>query len=212
MITGKKILVLSPHTDDVEFAMGGTIARLIEEGSDVHIKAFSDCEDSIKELGLPYGTLVRECTKAMEVLQPSTYSIRGFNVRRFAEIRHELLQILVKGKKSYMPDVVFCPASTDVHQDHQVIHQEAVRAFRNSATILGYEVLRNHIGFSNRCYVALEWRHMNKKWQTLSCYESQLKYRPEYFNQHTVESLARVRGAEIGKEFAECFEPIKIQI
>ena len=40
----KKVLVVAPHTDDAEFGCGGTIARMIDEGLDVHIAAFSACE------------------------------------------------------------------------------------------------------------------------------------------------------------------------
>ena len=33
----KRVLVLSPHPDDAVFAMGGTIARLVQQGHDVHV-------------------------------------------------------------------------------------------------------------------------------------------------------------------------------
>ena len=37
----KRALVLSPHTDDAELGCGGTIAKLVEEGWDVHVIYFS---------------------------------------------------------------------------------------------------------------------------------------------------------------------------
>ena len=43
----KKILILAPHTDDGEFGCGGTIAKLIEAGAEVHYAAFSACEQSV---------------------------------------------------------------------------------------------------------------------------------------------------------------------
>ena len=43
----KKALVLAPHTDDGEFGCGGTIAKMIESGVEVHLAAFSACEKSV---------------------------------------------------------------------------------------------------------------------------------------------------------------------
>ena len=39
--TWKRVLVLAPHTDDGEFGCGGTMARLVEAGIEVHYHAFS---------------------------------------------------------------------------------------------------------------------------------------------------------------------------
>jgi N-acetylglucosamine malate deacetylase 1 len=50
-----RILALSPHTDDVEFGCGGTIAKLVAQGDEVHIVAFSDCRNSLSA-GLPPDT------------------------------------------------------------------------------------------------------------------------------------------------------------
>jgi len=43
----KKTLVLAPHTDDCELGAGGTIAKLIENGSDVYFAAFSTSDESV---------------------------------------------------------------------------------------------------------------------------------------------------------------------
>ena len=43
----KKILIISPHTDDGELGCGGSIAKFIEEGNDVQYVALSCCEKSV---------------------------------------------------------------------------------------------------------------------------------------------------------------------
>ena len=43
----KRVLVLSPHTDDAEIACGGTIVKLIQNGSQLRSIAFSGCEESV---------------------------------------------------------------------------------------------------------------------------------------------------------------------
>src|ERR1700733_12626407 len=51
MSSMQRVLVLAPHTDDAELGCGGTIARLLREGEDVFVAAFSTAEGS-----LPPGT------------------------------------------------------------------------------------------------------------------------------------------------------------
>lgn len=43
----KKILIVSPHTDDGELGCGGAIAKYIEEGYQVEYVALSCCEKSV---------------------------------------------------------------------------------------------------------------------------------------------------------------------
>ena len=78
-----------------------------------------------------------------------------------------------------------------MHQDHQTIAQEGLRAFKRT-TILGYEIPWNNFDFSYGAYVALEKRHIERKVAALARYASQQHRRyadPEY-----VWNLARVHG------------------
>ena len=59
----RKVLVLAPHTDDGEFGCGGTLARLVENGTEVRYVAFSIATRSLPE-GFPPDTLAREVREA----------------------------------------------------------------------------------------------------------------------------------------------------
>ena len=60
MINGvERALVLAPHTDDGEFGCGGTMARLVEAGSDVRYVAFSIATRSLPEGSRPTRSRVR---------------------------------------------------------------------------------------------------------------------------------------------------------
>ena len=60
MIDGvRRALVLAPHTDDGEFGCGGTMARLVEAGSEVRYVAFSIATRSLPP-GFAPDTLARE--------------------------------------------------------------------------------------------------------------------------------------------------------
>ncbi len=201
-------LVIAPHTDDGEFGCGGTIARLIEEGTEVHYVALSIAEDSVPK-GLPRDILATEVAEATRELGIDAEHLRveRFPVRRFPEFRQQILELLVDLNKRISPDLVFIPSSTDTHQDHQVVSQEGFRAFKRT-TILGYEVPWNNLTFSTNAFFFLENLHLDAKLRSLRCYVSQLGR--EYVDEQFIRSLARTRGVQIGAEYAESFEVIRL--
>jgi hypothetical protein len=94
-----------------------------------------------------------------------------------------------------------------VHQDHQTIAQEGLRAFKRT-TVLGYEIPWNNLDFSYGAYVALEQRHLERKVAALECYASQQHRR--YANSEYVWNLARVHGINVNREYAEVFQVYRI--
>ena len=92
----ERVLVLAPHTDDGEFGCGGSIARFVEEGKDVHYVAFSTAEKSVPK-GLPNNILeteVKEATKRIGI-PPANLIIYKYEVRKLNYIRQEILEELV---------------------------------------------------------------------------------------------------------------------
>ena len=105
------------------------------------------------------------------------------------------------------PDVVFQPSLHDVHQDHQVIAAEGLRAFKRT-TILGYEIPWNNFDFAYQAYVALEQPHIERKIAALAKYASQQHRR--YADPSTSVALARLHGVNVSREYAECFQVYRI--
>jgi N-acetylglucosamine malate deacetylase 1 len=208
MFDPQKILVLAPHTDDGELGCGGSIAKFIAEEKQMHYAAFSFCSKSLPP-GFPADTLAHECKKATSVLDilPANVTLFDFDVRNFEKHRQEILEELVKLNKHISPDLVFIPSAADIHQDHGVIHTEALRAFKNSS-LLGYELPWNHPQFSSPFYIKLSAKDIAKKWEALKEYQSQ-SHR-NYMQEDFIKSLAKVRGVQSNTEYAEAFEVYKI--
>ena len=203
------ILVLAPHTDDAELGTGGAMSRIVEEGHRLAVVAFSSCRQSLPE-GMASDLLAKEFFSAMTVLNlpAEQHFLFDFPVRRFSERRQEILEQLVFLRGELNPDMVLLPASTDQHQDHGIIHQEGMRAFGRASTVLGYELPWNMRSFENRYFIRLEERHLEKKMQLLSCYESQIALERSYFDRDFIFGLARMRGMQCGASLAEAFEPL----
>ena len=204
----KRVLVISPHTDDGELGAGGTIARFVGEGKEVHYFAFSGCELSVP-IGLPKDILRKECMKSTSVIGMATERVKimDYQVRTFPEHRQEILEELVNINREIQPDLVLVPSSQDMHQDHATIYQESLRAFKRNASIWGYEHPWNNLTFTTDIFVKLNEEHVQKKLRALSEYNSQETR--GYMKATNVRSLLTSRGAQLDTEYAETFELIR---
>ena len=201
---GRRALVLAPHTDDGEFGCGGTIARLVEAGADVHYMAFSTASRSLPE-GFSPDTLLHEVRAATAELgiPRANLTVHDFEVRTFPTVRQDILEILVETNGSLQPDLVLMPSLGDIHQDHETIAREGMRAFKRT-TLLGYEIPWNCFQFQQQAYVSLEPRHLERKCAALKRYESQ-QHR-NYANEEYIRNVARTHGIVSGRDMAEVFE------
>jgi len=204
----RKVLVLAPHTDDGEFGCGATLARLAENGTEVRYVAFSIATRSLPE-GFPPDTLAQEVRRATADLgiPEAGLVVHDFEVRTFPEHRQEILELLIGLWDEWHPDAVLQPSLRDIHQDHQVVAAEGLRAFKRT-TILGYEIPWNNFNFDYQAYVAVEKEHVERKVSALSKYESQQHRRysdPEY-----IWNLARTHGINVNREYAEVFEVYRV--
>ena len=109
-------------------------------------------------------------------------------------------------RKEIQPDLIFVPSLNDIHQDHQVIANEGLRAFKRH-TILGYEEPWNNIVFESRSFIALEKRHVEKKIEALRCYKSQ-QHR-SYLTEEAIWGVARLRGTQLEGGYAEAFAVLR---
>jgi LmbE family N-acetylglucosaminyl deacetylase len=203
----ENILILAPHTDDGEFGAGGTISKMIEDGKNVYYIAFSTCEESLP-IGMPKDTLKKELMMATDVLGISKENVITLNypVRDFPKYRQDILENMVGFSKDICPSLVLIPSLDDIHQDHQTIASEALRAFKKTS-ILGYELQWNNYSFRNQVFTKLDECHVDKKILATKCYESQ-KGR-DYLNDDYIRGVMRSHGVQIGVKYAEVFECVR---
>ena len=108
-----KIVVVSPHPDDAELGMGGTIARLVCEGHDVLVVDLTNGEPT------PRGTPERRAAEAAaaDAVLGCTRRNLGLPNRALAhtiEARHQLAAVL----REHRCEILFAPHPEDAHPDH----------------------------------------------------------------------------------------------
>jgi LmbE family N-acetylglucosaminyl deacetylase len=201
------ILLLAPHTDDGELGCGGSISKWIKQGKEIYYVAFSTMRKVVPP-GMNAETFEQEIKESTQLLsiKPANLILFGYPVRDFATYRQQILDNMVRINSEVRPDLVLLPSTDDTHQDHQTISQEGFRAFKKTS-IMGYEVTPNNLNFHTHLFSLIDRTDVEKKIASLMCYKSQAD--KTYLSADFVTSLARVRGAQIGQEYAEAFEVIR---
>ena len=205
-----RVLFLSPHTDDVELGAGGMLCKLLESKDEIYWMVFSTAENSLPA-HMPKDTLKKEFLSVISHigLKADHVQIHDFQVRYLSEHRQEVLEAMIEMNKTFQPDLVVGPSLNDHHQDHQVVANEMVRAFKNTSSIISYELPWNHVSFDMQFFVKLDERHVTSKIKLLKYYQSQMDLNKQYFKDEFIKGMARTRGIQVNTEYAEAFEVIR---
>nr|NIU82669.1 PIG-L family deacetylase [Candidatus Thorarchaeota archaeon] len=154
----------------------------------------------------------KECRLSTKVLgiDPKKVYIERFPVRRFPEYRQKILDNIIDFRDKVRPDMAFIPTTMDIHQDHEVVNQESIRALRSYCSIYGYDFPWNSLSEGKLdLFYQLEERHITKKVKALNCFKSQIAKKTGYLTEEYVRSLAIERGSRIRTRYAEAFEVIR---
>jgi len=117
------------------------------------------------------------------------------------------LEYFLKLRRDFEPDLIFVHSGKDVHQDHNTITEESLRAFRG-ITVLGFDVVRSSYGFFPHFLAEVSEADVNAKIEALSQYET---YRDKYyFNSELTRSIMVRHGALAERPFAEGFDIVRI--
>jgi LmbE family N-acetylglucosaminyl deacetylase len=133
--------------------------------------------------------------------------LRDYDPRNLFESRSEILQHFYDLYRELKPDLVLLPNSHDIHQSHEVVFAEGRRAFKYTS-ILGYELPWNSIEFSMDVFLTVSKEDVDAKIAAINAYRTQ-KHR-QFFANDIVGDLARVRGKQVGHDYAECFELVRL--
>ena len=121
---GAEYLIVAPHPDDAELAMGGTIARLIDQGKRVAVVDLTSGEPT------PFGSPAirrRETAAASKLLGLTTRLNLGLPNRTLQATLANRVK-LAEVYRTLRPRVVFVPYWHDAHPDHRAAHNLGIDA------------------------------------------------------------------------------------
>jgi LmbE family N-acetylglucosaminyl deacetylase len=125
---GQRILVIIAHPDDAESLCGGTIARLAEEGHDIHYLLVTRGDKGSNEPGVTPEQLMRireqEQREAAAILGVQTVTFlagyRDSEIEVTLALRKDLVHII----RQWQPDILFTfdPWKRyEIHPDHRAV-------------------------------------------------------------------------------------------
>lgn len=201
--SGKRVLFLGAHPDDIELGCGALLHHIAKH-TDIMCVTLSDNQAN------PVLKKVRdEHYKSMAILGVTKEKIvfGPFTTRVFPKARQDILEYFLQLRSEFNPDLIFTHSKQDVHQDHNTMTDESLRAFRG-ITVLGFDVVRSSYGFFPNFFVEVKEEDVAKKVEALECYET---YRDRYyFNPELTRSIMVRHGALAERPFAEGFDILRI--
>lgn len=220
----KTALVVAAHPDDEVLGCGGWMARMSDEGWDVHILILAEGVTSRMPkrdrdgAGVKLSELAISAQRACEILGARSVQLEQFADNRMDGV--ELLDVVKRIERDIQrlrPQRVLTHHFGDVNVDHATIHQAVAVACRPLPGSSVRELLYFEIPSST------EWRPahssrafepslfvdisatLGRKIEALSAYASEMRPFPHPRSLEAVEHLARWRGATIGCAAAESF-------
>ena len=205
------ILALSPHADDAEIAMGGTIAKYVDEGHNVTIvTAILPKENKDGKIDeFMSKNRIKEQQNSAKILGAKV-DILNLDPYDFS-FNRKYIKIFDKKINEYKPDVIFSCWEHDTHQDHKNLSDILFAVSRkNNISINMYEVMLpgglNTYSFNPQYFVNIS-KYFDVKIASIKSYKSVFEKNHNNYSQYfeSITGRAKFRGGVIGVDYAEAF-------
>jgi N-acetylglucosamine malate deacetylase 1 len=206
-----KVLVIAAHPDDEVLGCGGTIARHVTEGDEVHVMFIADGETARTIAVKPNRNFAAYNASKILGTQPPIF-LDWTDQRLDTLPLLEITRAIEAQVEKIQPTVAYTHHAGDLNLDHRLVHQAAMTALRPlpsaptrqiytfeviSSTELGTPFVPNH-------FVCIS-AYRKQKLEAVSCYFEEMREPPHPRSYSGIEMLARLRGNSVGINFAEAF-------
>ena len=195
--SGKTVLAVGAHADDVELAVGGTIASLRRAGANVVMVVVSLPGD--------YQQRMSEAKAAARILGCELRVLMGDASRRIEDLKsYELVAMIDREVKEHEPVAMFTHGPEEFHRDHVLVHQACV----SSQRLRYFDFFTYHpnfcrpvpVAFHPRAYVDIT-ETIETKMRAIAAHQSQFKCRG--LGTDIYRDIARLNGRMVGVAYAE---------
>lgn len=218
------VLCVAAHPDDEVLGVGGTLARHVDEGEDVHVCLLSDGvtsryddDDATDEIRRRRERAERACEELGAAVSFHEFPDNSFDSVPLLDI----VQTVEEEIERHAPETVYTHHYGDLNVDHELACRATVtatRPLRDSAVerVLAFETLsatewstpKAGNAFQPTTFVNVS-DQMGRKVDALSHYAGELRDPPHPRTVESVEKNASVWGAKSGVEAAEPFELLR---
>lgn len=227
----KRTLIITPHFDDETIGCGGLMSSLAnKKSSKVRVVVVATNKATYNynvERIVSNDERKRESIRALYELglsEESLIQLEGFEDGKLDICnRMSLVTQLDRQIRDFEPTAVLFPYSSH-HQDHQAVYQASISALRPTVAtnfiklkaMYEYPYITSWSSTVNpdsKLYYPLSEEDIGRKKNALRAYKSQLVRDPrDILDVSSIITLAKVRGTEIGHDYAEAFYPMTIVV
>lgn len=212
-----KVLVVAPHPDDEVLGCGGSIARHVADGDEVHVLvATRGMPELYSDEGVAH--VRQEARRAHGLLGVSSTHFRDFPAPALDTVpRYQVAEAIREVIRETGAQCLYLPHHGDIHSDHFHVYHAGLVAARPLADcpvrrILVYETISEtewaspqaDAVFFPTVFVDIS-DYLQQKLDAMACFESQVQSPPSARSLRTIEALARCRGATVHRDAAEGF-------
>lgn len=194
---GRTVLAIGAHPDDLELAVGGTLAQLARDGARVVMAVVS----------IPSDFAVRhaEAKRAAEILGCELRILAGSGCSRIDDIKnYQLVGMLDALVRDLEPAAVLTHSPNEFHRDHVAVHHACFSTQRLKA----FDFFHFNptmcrpvpISFHPRAYVDVSGT-FETKMEAIAAHASQFGSRG--LDSEMYRDLARLNGRMVGVKYAE---------
>ena len=213
-----KILAIAVHPDDETLGCGGTLLKHKRNGDEIY---WLICT-TIKENHAYYKEREKEIALVSKAYDfKSTYNLRFTTMQIDEYSVSELVSKISTVINEIQPNIIYLPFKGDVHSDHRKIFEASyscTKSFRYPfiKKIYMMEVLSEtefapstkEDSFIPNVFIDIS-EYLEKKIDIMKIFQSEIGKHPFPRSERTLRSLATIRGATAGCEYAESFILLK---
>lgn len=212
-----KVLVLTPHADDSELGMGGTITEHVLANDIVSTVLIADHNSHIRD------TQFKKACQALFAKPIIAHELGyWFKDGHIGDDPRRLTTFIDKIKNEFKPDIMYLPFPS-VHQDHCAVYEAGVRASRLSLnedewfipTVLVYrepvsqiDIYSPNLQFS--LFKKLSPLAVDRKSSAIKAHKSEILPYPHPSSPEYLDYEARAEGGKCGVTHAEVFAAIRL--
>lgn len=217
-----KVLIIAVHPDDETLGCGGAILKHKANGDEIHWVIATDVKESDGFDNALIASRENEISKVANLYNFNSTHRLGLSTMRIDEYSmSELIGSISKVVSTVKPSIIYLPFKGDVHSDHRKIFEAAyacTKSFRypfvkkiymiETLSETEFAPSTKEDSFIPNVFVDIS-EFMDKKLEIMKVFKSEIAEHPFPRSIRNLKSLATLRGATAGCEYAESFILLK---
>ena len=202
-VSPARVLAIGAHPDDIEIAVGGTLAKMRDAGYQIAALVLTQGEK-----GGDGDNRQNEARSGAEFLGLDNIEVLDCTDTRLMTDAVDVTNAIEAMIEKCDPNIIFTHSNHDIHQDHQLVFESTLRAARNTrTTILCYESPSVTQDFRPTYFVDVG-RYVDIKIQAIREHRDQRK--KTYMKPELIRSKLSFRGGQAKVDYAEGFEVVRM--